>query len=136
MTKMTKAAAVKEARRRFGPRGDVRLNRRVTWTESDRVSARADLAALRAAKPVRSINWTLQTDAEKRAYVAAFRAFRAREEYLMGVALSHRYDVGENMSIVAGFSAFGVHGSGDTYEDAFADVDRKNERRRLASAAK
>ena len=122
---MTKRQADKRAKELLGPKAEVRLNRRVTWNEADRVKARVELAEIRASKPVRP-DWLAVDDDAKRAYHTAFRAFREREEKLMTIALSTRVDVGVHLAIVAGFAAFGVRGSGDTYEDALADVERKN----------
>jgi hypothetical protein len=118
---MTTRQATAEARRRFGPKGVARLDRRITWKEIDRVRAREELKTLRENKPVRPDSADEDATLE---YRTAFRAWRKKEEELMTIALSTRCDVGI-LTDEIGFAMFGIRGSGDTFEDAFADVDRR-----------
>lgn len=125
---MTKKEALAEARRRFGPKGYVQINRKVIHKAADRAQARVAVRQLRATKPIRP-DFTKATDDDKRAYWKVNREFVERESFLMSIIWSHRCDVGSIMEILG---AFHVRGSGDTFEEAFADVDKKDSDR-LAS---
>lgn len=94
---MSKTAALVEARRRWGRNGVVRYTKHAL-TAVEKEPLRPILIALRA---------------ERKPETATERSI------LTGKLLTYRCDVGE----VTGF-AFYVRGSGDTWEEAFANVDR------------
>jgi hypothetical protein len=118
---VTKAKALKVAQAKWGAKGYVRMNRRVTWNEAGREKARVELKEHRTWKPVRPDNLYDGKPAisvsDRDFWLARFRAWRKEEERLMTIALSHRYDVGI-LSNEIGFAMFSIRGSGDTWEQA------------------
>lgn len=104
---MSKAAALVEARRRWGRNAAIRADRRPS-SKPERERASTYLAAHRATKPER---WESE---EQR------KVWRKRLDDLQSVALYHRYSVGR---IDLGMF-FCVLGQGDSWEDAFANATR------------
>jgi hypothetical protein len=102
---MTRAQAIKEAQRRWGERGAVCYDRRCCSAE-ERAAASAQLAEHLAAKPA---PMTREWDRER--------------QRLLARTHSSRYMVG-----VVSF-AFCIEGRGDSWAEAFEEVDMRAERR-------
>lgn len=127
---MTRNQALAEAVKRWGKKAAIQDGgKRRASTPEARARASSELKELRANKPVAPSIFDLETwpasrsVAEFRAarlqYVADLRKWTANESRLFGEALAMRFDVG-----VVGW-AFEIRGSGDTWEDAFANADGK-----------
>lgn len=115
---MTKAQALMEARTRWGKNAVVRYNKGA-FREGDRKQASADLKEHRTHKPV------VPPTGRDAAYVQAFREWKAEEEKLFWIVMREPCDVGTLDNIANVFTAFHIHGSGDTWEQAFAKADRR-----------
>lgn len=132
----TKKQALAEAVRRWGKKAAVRddgprLRDGTPWpTPEERATLRAELEAHRAAKPVRPDITTFGDERPLREWRAALREFveaeaawKKREQRLSGLVRARRYSVGT----VPGLG-FWIEGEGDSWDEAFAEVDRKKAR--------
>lgn len=100
---MTKSQALKEARRRFGPDAVVLDERRLASTPERRAEAREKLKELNA----------LCTTHELR------KQHRKERDHWLSESYRYRFKV----AVHHGF-CIGIRGSGDTWEEAFADSDK------------
>jgi hypothetical protein len=104
---ITRTAALKAARKKWGTKAWVEL-RRDALTGEDRKRVSAELKALRERQPD-----------PKTAPVEERRAYHRERERLMGEVLTHRCSLGYMLSL-GGDVIIGraVHGYGDTWEEA------------------
>jgi len=119
--RMTERAALSEARKRWGKNGCV-SQRKEPSSAAQREAGHAELMRLRASRPQRPTTNDVpggRTGPEWEAYRKAWREWKDQESAAFGEAMYHRYSVGE---IVMDGMAFCVWGSGDTWEDAFANA--------------
>lgn len=115
---MTKASAMALATARWGAQAVVRFHRRGA-TKAQIQEASAALKELRARKPNRpDDDGSKNTSPAFVAYRAAFREWRQEEERLMGIALSHRYDVGYIGTVSGPFRLLYLTGYGDSWAEA------------------
>lgn len=115
---MTREQAMKEARKRWGARAMIRAHERLSSPEQ-REAAAAEVRAMKDRRDAieREINerlaaldWYQQLTAERKDVVKNIEQNRWRQAY-------YKFAVGSDM----GF-AFHVRGSGDTWEQAFANA--------------
>lgn len=108
------STALKRAATKYGEKAYVRDSKYIS-SPGARASASARLKAHRAAKPARPTTNDVpggRTGEEWVEYRLAVRAWKTKEDELLGAALYYRYAVGELTW------AFHVYGQGDTWEEA------------------
>ncbi len=115
---MTTKQALREAVRRWGKTAGVRSAPKAA-TKVEREAARARVIELRANKPRLRPDW--QTRQEWDAHNAAVCQWRQEEREAQDTIFSYRCTVGA----IEHHIAFCVKGQGDTFEEAFAEADRR-----------
>lgn len=115
---MNSRQALTKARKLWGPRAHIEERPNAPRRE-ERAQADADLKEHRDRKPVRPAHKLGEPDTpEMAAYRVAYREWKARENNLLGTAVSFPRAVGLVVHI-AGIVMFNVKAQGDTWDDCF-----------------
>lgn len=118
---MTREQAIREARKRFGPRAIARAGEALSSPEK-RATALATLKANRERRDAIDREVQARLDAEDwyRALMAERKECQKIISQTQGWASYYKFAVGKDIGI-----AFSVEGQGDTWEEAFGDVGGK-----------
>lgn len=125
MKDFTRKEALAEAVRRWGKRAAIRdEGKHRASTPEQRADARAALTEHRKGKPqpIGTATWLTLSAEERAGHNERFHAWKAEHDRLFIAADSFRFTVGTVSAL-----AFHIEGHGDTWREAFADVDSRAE---------